>query len=80
MNVPKYIHYDFVTDVNVDIIKSGPKRSQRAAIYALLPDLDWDETNSAKIINKEKSFKGVTRGVATCTQIRNCVPENNNKK
>ena len=21
-----------------------------------------------------------TRGVATCTQIRNCVPENNNKK
>ena len=22
----------------------------------------------------------VPRGVATCTQIRNCVPENNNKK
>ena len=53
MNVPKYIHYDFVPDVNVDIIKSGPKSSQRAEIYALLPDLDWDKTNSAKIINKE---------------------------
>ena len=22
----------------------------------------------------------ISRGVATCTQIRNCVPENNNKK
>ena len=60
MNVPKYIHYDFVPDVNVDIIKSGLKRSQRAEIYALLHDLDWDKTNSAKIINKEKPFKGVT--------------------
>ena len=26
------------------------------------------------------SQKSMDRGVATCTQIRNCVPENNNKK
>ena len=53
MDVPKYIHYDFVSDVNVDIIKSGPKLTQRTEIYALLPDLAWDKTVSAKIINKK---------------------------
>ena len=29
-------------------------------MYALLPDLAWEKTFSAKIINKKKTFKGVT--------------------
>ena len=37
---------------NVEIIKNGPKLAEKAEIYALLPDLAWDKTISAKIINK----------------------------
>ena len=44
---------------NVDIIKSGPKLPQRAEIYALLPDLAWEKTISAKMINKKKPSKAL---------------------
>ena len=41
--------------------KKGSKLGQRAEICALLPDLAWDKTISAKTINKKiKPFKGVT--------------------
>ena len=30
--------------------------------------------------NSSLNSNDMVRGVATCTQIRNCVPENNNKK
>ena len=33
--------------------KKGSKLAQRAEIYALLPDLAWEKTISAKIINRE---------------------------
>ena len=32
------------------------------------------------ICETEFAVYWISRGVATCTQIRNCVPENNNKK
>ena len=41
-------------------------------LFTKLPESRGDEGNLENFEN--------TRGVAICTQIRNCVPENNNKK
>ena len=58
MDVPKYIHYDFVPQCQCRYYKKGSKLTQRAEIDALPPERAWDKTFSAKIINK-KPFKGV---------------------
>ena len=53
MDVPKYIHYDFVPDVNVHIIKRVLSLHRELRFMPLLPDLAWDKTISAKIINNK---------------------------
>ena len=60
MDVPKYIHYDFVPDVHVDIIKRV-LNLDRELRFVPFCHLAWDKTISAKTINKKiKPFKGVT--------------------
>ena len=61
MDVPKYIHYDFVPDVNVDIIKRvlNLDRELRFVPFCLI--LPGIKRFQQKTINKKiKPFKGVT--------------------
>ena len=47
------LYYDFVPDVNVNIIKRALNLHRELRFMPFLPDLAWEKTISAKIINRE---------------------------
>ena len=64
--------YFTIASKYVTMLTKGPplKPSDRAGLLAF----------ADRLTDCENTLESIGRGVATCTQICNCVPENNNKK